>query len=94
MLEIKTCRKYGVRFVDTVGKTIALRADYDGLLYRRTNESWCIKNRCYACMDMMGIPMLLTLAKILYEVKDELKGKIVIVHQRMKKHRRWCKTND
>lgn len=85
-VEIKTCGKYGVRvLIDTKkpGKTIALRADFDGLpIEEQTGLEFASKTGAmHACGHDGHTAYLLTLAKILYEVKDELKGKIVIVHQ-------------
>lgn len=66
------------------GKTIALRADFDALPVKEdTNLEFCSKNEgvMHACGHDAHTAYLMVLAECLIELKDKLKGKIVIIHQ-------------
>lgn len=66
------------------GKTLALRADFDALPIKEdTGLEFSSKNEgvMHACGHDAHTAYLLILAETLIEVKDQLKGKIVIIHQ-------------
>ncbi len=66
------------------GKTLALRADFDALpILEGTGLSYASQNEgvMHACGHDAHTAYLMTLADCLIENKDELKGKIVIIHQ-------------
>ena len=66
------------------GKTIALRADFDALpIQEETGLSFASKNPgvMHACGHDAHTGYLMVLADILREKKDQLRGKIVIIHQ-------------
>ena len=66
------------------GKTVALRADIDGLPVKEaTGLPFASKNegKMHACGHDNHIPMLLGAAKILNDVKDELCGTVRLVFQ-------------
>lgn len=79
--------RYGLRVtIETgkPGKTIALRADFDALpIKEETGLSFESKNEgvMHACGHDAHTSYLMLLADILIEKKDELNGKIVIIHQ-------------
>ena len=78
---------YGLRvLIDSgkAGKTIALRADFDALpIQEETGLDFASKNPgvMHACGHDAHTAYLMVLADILLEKKDQLKGKIVIIHQ-------------
>ncbi|UUD37111.1 N-acyl-L-amino acid amidohydrolase [Mycoplasmopsis californica] len=65
------------------GKTILIRADFDGLPIKETTTlSYKSKNGAmHACGHDVHTAYLMILADVLIEFKNELKGKIVIMHQ-------------
>lgn len=66
------------------GKTLALRADFDALpIAEETGLPFASQNEgvMHACGHDAHTAYLLTLADCLMELKDELKGKVVIIHQ-------------
>ncbi|WP_277221201.1 amidohydrolase [Peptoniphilus vaginalis] len=66
------------------GKTIALRADFDALpIQEETGLPFASKNPgvMHACGHDAHTAYLMVLADILREKKDQLRGKIVIIHQ-------------
>lgn len=66
------------------GKTIALRADFDALpIQEETGLPFASKNEgvMHACGHDAHTAYLMVLADILREKKDQLRGKIVIIHQ-------------
>lgn len=72
--------------IDTgkLGKVIGLRADFDALpIEEKTNLPFSSKNKgvMHACGHDVHTAYLLVLADILISMKDELKGKIVLIHQ-------------
>ncbi|MET3729570.1 amidohydrolase [Fictibacillus halophilus] len=66
------------------GKTVALRADFDALPIQEENES-SYKSKVPGVMHACGhdghTASLLVLAKVLTELKDEVEGTIVFIHQ-------------
>lgn len=66
------------------GKTIALRADFDALpVLEETGLPFASANKgvMHACGHDGHTAYLLTLADALLAVKDQLKGKIILIHQ-------------
>lgn len=66
------------------GKTLALRADFDALPIKEdTGLPFSSKNEgvMHACGHDAHTAYMMVLAETLIEVKDQLKGKIVIIHQ-------------
>lgn len=66
------------------GKTVALRADFDALPIQEENEvpyKSLTPGVMHACGHDGHTATLLVLAKALYELKDELEGTIVLIHQ-------------
>lgn len=66
------------------GKTIALRADFDALpITEETGLEFTSKNPgcMHACGHDAHTSYMLTLADTLLEIKDQLVGKVVILHQ-------------
>lgn len=66
------------------GKTIALRADFDALPIKEdTGLEFASKNEgvMHACGHDSHTAYLMVLADCLLELKDELSGKVVIIHQ-------------
>ncbi|HLQ73275.1 MAG TPA: amidohydrolase [Bacillota bacterium] len=66
------------------GKTIGLRADFDALpIQDEKDVSYKSKNDgvMHACGHDGHTAILLTIAKVLTSVKDELKGTVVFIHQ-------------
>lgn len=66
------------------GKTVALRADFDGLAIQELNDvPYKSKNDgvMHACGHDGHTAALLVLAKVLTELREELSGNIVFIHQ-------------
>lgn len=66
------------------GKTVALRADFDALPIHEENDSPYKSNVpgvMHACGHDGHTATLLVLAKVLNEMKDELEGNVVFIHQ-------------
>ncbi|MGE7663555.1 M20 family metallopeptidase [Peribacillus sp. NPDC097197] len=66
------------------GKTIALRADFDGLPIQDEKEvpyKSTVPGVMHACGHDGHTATLLVLAKTLYALKDELEGEYVFIHQ-------------
>jgi len=66
------------------GRTIGIRADFDALaIQEETGLPFASNNPgvMHACGHDAHTAYLLVLAETLYELKDTLKGKIVIIHQ-------------
>lgn len=66
------------------GKTVALRADFDALAIQEQNEipyKSKIDGVMHACGHDGHTATLLVLAKAFVEIKDELQGNIVFIHQ-------------
>ncbi|MEK4698346.1 amidohydrolase [Solibacillus sp. FSL R7-0668] len=66
------------------GKTVALRADFDALAIQEQNDvpyKSKIDGRMHACGHDGHTATLLVLAKALNQMKDELEGTIVFIHQ-------------
>ena len=66
------------------GKTIAIRADFDALpIEEQTGLSFASKTQgvMHACGHDAHTAYMLILAETLIELKDEFKGKVVIIHQ-------------
>lgn len=85
---IKTERLKGTGIIGIIegskpGKTVALRADIDGLpIEEQTNLSFKAKNQCmHACGHDCHTSMLLGAAKILWELRNEIKGRVKLIFQ-------------
>lgn len=80
------------------GKTVALRADFDALAIQELNDvPYKSKNDgvMHACGHDGHTATLLVLAKALTEMRDQLSGTIVFIHQRCRRAcSRWGKGND
>ncbi|MCF6136188.1 M20 metallopeptidase family protein [Pseudalkalibacillus berkeleyi] len=66
------------------GKTVALRADFDALpIHEQSEVPFRSKNDgvMHACGHDGHTATLLVLAKVLNQLKDELEGNIVLIHQ-------------
>lgn len=66
------------------GKTVALRADFDALpIEEATGLPFASKNKgvMHACGHDGHTAYLMTLAEAFLSIKDQLKGKIVLIHQ-------------
>ncbi|WP_018662355.1 M20 family metallopeptidase [Heyndrickxia acidiproducens] len=66
------------------GKTIALRADFDALPIQEENEApyqSLVPGVMHACGHDGHTATLLILAKAIHELKDELEGEYVFIHQ-------------
>ncbi|MDF2037786.1 M20 family metallopeptidase [Cytobacillus oceanisediminis] len=66
------------------GKTVALRADFDALPIQEENEveyKSRIPGVMHACGHDIHTAALLGVAKILSEVKDQLEGNVLFIHQ-------------
>ncbi|KIL47338.1 M20 family metallopeptidase [Jeotgalibacillus campisalis] len=66
------------------GKTIALRADFDALPIQDEKEvpyKSTVPNKMHACGHDGHTSTLIHLAKALFEMKDELAGTYVMIHQ-------------
>ena len=66
------------------GKTVALRADFDALPIQEENEveyKSRIPGVMHACGHDVHTAALLGVAKTLSEVKDQLKGNVLFIHQ-------------
>lgn len=66
------------------GKTVALRADFDGLAIQELNDvTYKSKNDgvMHACGHDGHTATLLVLAKVLTELREELSGNVVFIHQ-------------
>lgn len=78
---------YGVKVVidsKKPGKTIALRADFDALpIPEQTGVDFASVNPgvSHACGHDAHTAYLLTLADVLIEMKEDLVGKVVLIHQ-------------
>lgn len=78
---------YGVKVtIDSgkTGKTLALRADFDALpIEEATGLPFASKNHgvMHACGHDANTAYMLSLADALIEMKSELTGKIIIIHQ-------------
>lgn len=69
---------------DSDGKTVLLRADFDGLPIKETNDfEWKsqIEGNSHACGHDTHTAMLLGAARALIEIKDELPGKVRLLFQ-------------
>ena len=69
---------------DSTGKTVLLRADFDGLPIEETNDfDWKSKNvgRSHACGHDTHTAMLLGAARALLKIKDELPGRVRLLFQ-------------
>lgn len=79
--------KHGIKVTidsGTEGKTLALRADFDALpIHEETGLEFASKNPgvMHACGHDGHTAYMLILAESLIELKDKLKGKIIIIHQ-------------
>lgn len=85
---IKTERLEGTGIIGIIegskpGKTVALRADIDGLpIEEQTSLSFKAKNQCmHACGHDCHTSMLLGAAKILWELRSEIKGRVKLIFQ-------------
>ncbi|MFC4411534.1 M20 family metallopeptidase [Chungangia koreensis] len=66
------------------GKTVALRADFDALPIQEENEvpyKSTVPGVMHACGHDAHTATLLVLAKVLNEIKDQLSGEYVMIHQ-------------
>ncbi|MCE3400029.1 M20/M25/M40 family metallo-hydrolase, partial [Staphylococcus aureus] len=66
------------------GKTIAIRADFDALpIEEQTGLSFASKNKgvMHACGHDAHTAYMLILGETLIEMKEQFKGKVVIIHQ-------------
>src|SRR5699024_1781280 len=66
------------------GRTLALRADFDALpIFEETDLDFASKNEgvMHACGHDAHTAYMLILGETLIEMKDELQGRIVIIHQ-------------
>ncbi|WP_338754613.1 M20 family metallopeptidase [Bacillus sp. FJAT-52991] len=66
------------------GKTVALRADFDALAIQEANDipyKSKVDGVMHACGHDGHTATLLVLAKVLNQLKDELEGTIVFIHQ-------------
>ncbi|GGJ80625.1 amidohydrolase [Anoxybacillus voinovskiensis] len=66
------------------GKTVALRADFDALPIQDEKDvpyKSTVPGVMHACGHDGHTATLLVLAKVLYDMKDELSGTIVLIHQ-------------
>ncbi|MDR0806819.1 MAG: amidohydrolase [Enterobacteriaceae bacterium] len=67
------------------GKTVALRADMDALPVQELNENLSYKSqtagKMHACGHDSHTAMLITAAKALYEVRDQLRGNVRLIFQ-------------
>lgn len=66
------------------GKTIALRADFDALPIQQENDvpyKSTVPGVMHACGHDAHTATLLVLAKTLYEMREELSGEYVMIHQ-------------
>lgn len=66
------------------GKTIAIRADFDALpIQDDTGLEFASKNEgvMHACGHDAHTAYMLILAETLIELKDQFKGKVVVIHQ-------------
>lgn len=69
---------------DTPGKCIALRADMDALpIHEKNNTSYTSQNEgvMHACGHDFHTANLLAVAEILFDIKDQLKGKVKFIFQ-------------
>ena len=66
------------------GKTIAIRADFDALpIQEATGLPFASKNEgvMHACGHDAHTAYMLILGETLIEIKDQFKGKVIIIHQ-------------
>ena len=66
------------------GKTVALRADFDALAIQEQNDvsyKSKVEGVMHACGHDGHTATLLVLAKALYEMRDQIEGNIVFIHQ-------------
>ncbi len=66
------------------GKTVALRADFDALPIQEENEveyKSRVPGVMHACGHDIHTASLLGVAKVLSEVKEEIEGNVVFIHQ-------------
>ena len=79
------------------GKTIAIRADFDALPIQEATGLPFASKMKVLCMlaAMMHTLYMLILGETLIEIKDQFKGKVIIIHQPKRRNAsRWCARHD